>query len=91
MSQCTCRIAEYCARSVSYLSLAVLLLAPFRLTAFSAATEDVSWLADVTTVPAHAPQEHLGKLAPLLVDEAGLAITTREGWERNDRSYAPHG
>ena len=43
----------------------------------------MSWLAHVTTVPANVPHaEHLGKLTPLLVDEKGEAITTREGWQR---------
>ena len=43
---------------------------------------DVGWLADVTTPPANPPRERLGTIAPLLVDEQGQAITTREAWER---------
>jgi len=50
--------------------------------ACAAQVTDVSWLADVTTMPAHTPHERLGKLAPLLVDETGLPIATRESWER---------
>lgn len=47
-----------------------------------AQTKDVPWLAEVTKVPANPPREKLGKLAPLLVDASGQAITTREAWER---------
>jgi hypothetical protein len=48
----------------------------------AAQAADVNWLANVTTVPAETPHEHLGKLAPLLVDEAGQPITTLDGWQR---------
>jgi len=43
---------------------------------------DVTWLADVTTAPANPPRERLGVIAPLLVDETGQAVTTREAWDR---------
>lgn len=43
---------------------------------------DVPWLSEVTKVPANPSREWIGRLTPLLVDEAGQAITTREGWER---------
>ena len=42
---------------------------------------DVSWLDDVRKGPTNPPRERIGKLAPPLVDAAGEAITTREGWE----------
>lgn len=44
--------------------------------------DDVSWLAEVQNAPANPPRAGLGKLVPLLVDDNGQAITTREGWER---------
>lgn len=44
--------------------------------------DDVSWLAEVQKAPANPPRERLGKMLPLLVDDSGRAITTREGWER---------
>src|SRR5689334_20913649 len=43
---------------------------------------DVGWLREVQQVPANPPRERIGKLAPLLMDNKGQAITTREGWER---------
>lgn len=43
---------------------------------------DVLWLNDVRKAPANPPRDRIGKLAPLLVDESGQAIATREGWER---------
>ena len=45
-------------------------------------TKDVSWLAEVTRVPVKPPRDRLGKMLPLLVDDSGTAIATREGWER---------
>lgn len=48
-----------------------------------AQTKDVSWLAEVTKAPANPPRERLGKLAPLLVDDSGQAIATREDWEQH--------
>ena len=42
---------------------------------------DVNWLADVTTAPTAPPAESIGQLAPLLIDDSGQAITTRDGWE----------
>ncbi len=47
----------------------------------SARGADVAWLAEVTKVPANPPRDRLDKLLPLLVDESGNAIATREGWE----------
>ncbi|MBC7818290.1 MAG: dienelactone hydrolase family protein [Planctomycetaceae bacterium] len=43
---------------------------------------DVSWLAEVQKVPANPPRDRLGKMLPLLVDDSGQAIATRESWER---------
>ena len=43
--------------------------------------DDVNWLAEVQKAPTNPTREGLGKLAPLLVDEGGQAITTRAGWE----------
>lgn len=43
---------------------------------------DVTWLDEVRKAPANPPRERIGKLAPLLADESGHAITTREGWEQ---------
>ncbi len=51
-------------------------------TACAVQVADVSWLADVTSAPTNPPREQLGHLAPLLVDEGGDAITTRDGWQR---------
>lgn len=45
-------------------------------------TADVTWLADVQKAPRNPPRDGLGQLVPLLVDDAGKAIATREGWER---------
>lgn len=47
-----------------------------------AQANDVRWLDEVIKVPANPPRDKLGKMASLLVDESGRAITTREGWER---------
>ena len=47
---------------------------------------DVSWLAEVTTVPKFVPHERLGKLAPLLLDESGETISTREAWQRQRKT-----
>lgn len=47
-----------------------------------AQVNDVSWLGEVTKAPANPPRMGIGKLAPLLVDGSGQAITTREGWVR---------
>ena len=70
------------ARRISRIgSCAVVLLVALTSLARAAQMADVSWLADVTTVPANTPHERLGKLAPLLVDEKGQPITTRESWE----------
>ncbi|MHB0956010.1 MAG: alpha/beta hydrolase family protein [Pirellulaceae bacterium] len=74
-------VGENSARHLGRLGAACLLAALLSI-ACSAQSDEVSWLADVTTPPASAPHEHLGKLAPLLVDEAGEVITTRERWER---------
>lgn len=49
----------------------------------SACGADVPWLSEVTQAPANPPRERLGKLTPLLVDDSGNAIATREGWERH--------
>ncbi len=48
----------------------------------SACGADVPWLAEVTKVPANPPRERIGKLTPLLVDDNGQTLTTREAWER---------
>ncbi len=48
----------------------------------AAQTTDVSWLAEVTAVPADAPRAGLGTITPLLIDRSGQPIATREGWER---------
>ncbi len=79
MSRFTLRFADHCLRR---LRVAAFLLMALTSIACAAQAAEVSWLADVTTAPANPPHEHLGKLAPLLVDEAGQAITTRDGWER---------
>lgn len=47
---------------------------------------DVSWLDEVNRAPADAVAEHLGYLAPLLVDADGRAVHTREGWARRRES-----
>jgi dienelactone hydrolase len=47
-----------------------------------AVADDVSWLADVRKAPAKPPRDGIGRLAPLLVDDGGRPITTRDGWER---------
>jgi hypothetical protein len=47
-----------------------------------AEAQNVTWLSDVQQRPANPPTAGLGKLAPLLNDGQGRAITTREGWER---------
>ena len=47
-----------------------------------AQTNNVPWLEDVRKAPANPSRESIGKLAPLLVDDSGRAITTREGWEQ---------
>jgi dienelactone hydrolase len=47
-----------------------------------AQTKDVPWLSDVAQAPANPPREGIGKLVPLLVDDNGQPITTRESWER---------
>ena len=49
-------------------------------------TADVTWLADVTTAPTDLSPEYAGRLDPILVDESGQAITTRDGWERRRRT-----
>src|SRR5262245_7647800 len=46
---------------------------------------DVTWLDEVRKAPVNSPHERIGKLAPLLVDDNGQAITTREGWEQQRR------
>ncbi len=61
--------------------LAVTWLALLHVTG-SPGADEVSWLADVQKIPANPPREGVGKLAPLLIDAKGQAITTREGWER---------
>ncbi|HLQ44769.1 MAG TPA: dienelactone hydrolase family protein [Planctomycetaceae bacterium] len=43
--------------------------------------DDVSWLAEVQKAPANPPRERLGKVTPVLIDDSGNAITTRDGWE----------
>lgn len=43
--------------------------------------DDVSWLHRVQQAPPDVPREGIGKLAPLLLDDAGATITTREGWD----------
>lgn len=48
----------------------------------SARGADVPWLSEVTKAPANPPRDKLGKLVPLLVDDSGQAIATRDGWER---------
>ena len=42
--------------------------------------DDVSWLAEVRKAPVNPPREGIGKRRPLLVNESGQAIATREGW-----------
>jgi dienelactone hydrolase len=42
---------------------------------------DVSWLDLVRTAPENPPRDGIGMIAPLLIDEAGKAIATRESWE----------
>ena len=44
--------------------------------------DDVSWLHEVQKIPPDLPREGIGKLAPLLVDESGQALTTRASWKR---------
>ncbi|MGE5191944.1 MAG: hypothetical protein ACM3U2_05535, partial [Deltaproteobacteria bacterium] len=46
-----------------------------------ARTQDVSWLHRVQQPVPKAPREGIGTLAPLLVDETGKTIATRDGWE----------
>ena len=46
-----------------------------------AQTKNVPWLEEVQKAPTNPPREGIGKLAPLLVDENGQAITTCDGWE----------
>lgn len=43
---------------------------------------DVAWLPDVAKAPANPPRERIGKMVPLLVDDGGKAIATRESWEQ---------
>jgi len=45
------------------------------------ANRDVPWLADVQKPPERLPDD-APRLRPLLVDDAGQAITTLEGWQR---------
>lgn len=45
------------------------------------AAEDVPWLAEVQRPPERLPDD-APKLSPLLVDDAGRAITTLEGWQQ---------
>ena len=66
--------------------IALLLLC--QLEVASAQTKHVPWLEEVRKAPANPPREELGKVAPLLVDEAGQAITTREGWERQRKKIS---
>lgn len=44
--------------------------------------DDVSWLAKVQKIPVDAPREGIGKLAPILVDEAGRPTTNRDAWDQ---------
>jgi dienelactone hydrolase len=63
-------------------SLAVVgacLLGPCALTCVWA--DDVSWLFRVQTAPPDIPRQGIGTLAPLLIDQKGQAIATRDGWE----------
>ena len=48
--------------------------------------DDVTWLADVQKAPANPPRDRLGKVMPLLVDDRGSAITTRDSWERQRKN-----
>lgn len=45
-----------------------------------ASAADISWLSDVMTAPENVPEPER-PLTPLLRDEQGRAITTREAWE----------
>ncbi len=49
--------------------------------ASEASAQDVSWLQRVQQPVPDAPRDRIGTLAPLLVDDKGAAITTREAWE----------
>jgi dienelactone hydrolase len=48
----------------------------------AARAQNVAWLDEVQRPPENAPREGLGKLAPLLTDAQGRAITTRAQWEQ---------
>lgn len=52
------------------------------ITGVFAQVNDVSWLSEVTKAPSDLPREKIGKLTPLLVDDNGQTLTTREAWER---------
>lgn len=65
---------------VAVIGAVLFLLAKHPISGANAA--DVVWLPDVAKAPANPPRVALGRLAPLLVDDNGEAITTREGWER---------
>lgn len=43
---------------------------------------DVPWLSEVTKMPTNPLRVRIDKLAPLLVEDGGQAITNREGWQR---------
>jgi len=58
-------------------------LSLFSLSGFlTARADDVNWLAEVQKIPPDAPSKGIGKLAPLLVEESGRAISTRGEWEK---------
>lgn len=71
------RHARYRSRGAAFL-----LLWLCQLTVALAQTKDVPWLEIVRKVPANSPQDGIGKLAPLLVDDREQAITTPAAWEQ---------
>ena len=73
------KLLSIVSRCRSAIGLLLLCWLPLNTDAF-AQTKDVPWLAEGTNAPANPPREGIGKLRPLLVNESGQAIATREGW-----------
>ncbi len=82
MSHLTARTVD---ARLSHVFVVASLWAVWSSTECSSLAGDVNWLADVTTAPTAPPAESIGQLAPLLIDDSGQAITTRDGWESQRR------